>query len=396
MMNKKKLVFIFNSRFGLSMQTALDFFREKKLFEISILDDQGTYFNKYLAEKIGVTLFTERDLGFSKAINDADFIFCSFMQEFQIVFETLKTKKPQIINIWHGFPIRNFGMGNKIEREILEEIKKQPMSKFITIHHIVISEFYEKVFENGFFGLKNKFWKLGNIRYQAIVNENVNARFLVKNLFHNRDIKHVIMYTPTHSLGNGGEVSIWPDYDSKRFNDFLVRNKIIFLIKQHDGKSVIVSGESNIIELDTSQLLAAGIYTQHLFFYIDLLILDSSSLVIDYFLVDKPIIFNKAPSEYLDRVGGYISKVFFNAGHIIKNQDQAEKSILEALASDPFSKKRSLVTSKIYSDNFSNPLENIFDLISNNSSLDGLNDFDLKKGNGEKIISRMRKLFRFK
>lgn len=346
------------------MQSALDFFRREKGCEIFVMDEQGTYFNNYLASKIDIQLFTARTAEFAEVLNEADFIFCSFIQEINMVFELLRSSKPQVVNIWHGFPIRAIGFNSIEERKMLEEVRSHPVAELVTIHHILLSEFYEKTFQSSFSGLKNIFWNFGNIRASSILDENVHARFMIKNLFHNRDIEHVIMYTPTHSLDKDKLIPIWPDYDGARLNQFLLDNKIIMLIKQHDGGGVQFETGSNIIELDTSKLLEVGIYSQNLFRYIDLLMADVSSVVIDYFLLDKPVIFNQVPLEYLNRVGGYMSTDFFQAGHVVTTQEEAESAIINALKLDPFKESRKSVISEVYRVSDGDTLNKILDLIS--------------------------------
>lgn len=112
---------------------------------------------------------------------------------------------------------------------------------------------------------------------------------LKKIRFSNNDYKHVILYLPTHRNQGKIQIQVKELFDFEKLNEFLTKNKILFVIKKHfyhNNERTNLTGYQNIIDL-TGQ----NYDTQELLYNSDILVTDYSGCYMDYLLLNRPIIF---------------------------------------------------------------------------------------------------------
>jgi len=108
----------------------------------------------------------------------------------------------------------------------------------------------------------------------------------------------IILYAPTHRKeGFGGEI-LFDSMDFSIFNDFLIREDATMLIKMHfhhenNNNYLFKDSFSNIKFLKNNDVLDIN----HLLPFVDVLISDYSGILLDYLILDRPIIFTSFDLE---------------------------------------------------------------------------------------------------
>jgi len=125
------------------------------------------------------------------------------------------------------------------------------------------------------------------------------------------DGKKIIFFVPTFRMGYSklqGSKSLenifgFQEFDSKSFNEFLLRNNLLFVYKLHPNEEKFYSEYTNLINTELSCRLSNDVLSEHdldLYQIInaaDILITDYSGIFIDYLLLDRPIIFTPVDLE---------------------------------------------------------------------------------------------------
>ncbi len=127
----------------------------------------------------------------------------------------------------------------------------------------------------------------------------------------------ILIWMPTYKRVKGGKVlrgiktdSAFniPDFDVHRFNEMLKRENAICLLKPHFVQLIEkeLQAFDHIRIIDDGWILRQGITLYHLLACTDVLITDFSSVMIDYTLLDQPIMcFSKALEEFKQMQGLY-------------------------------------------------------------------------------------------
>ena len=347
------MVFIFfketKVNYDINMKLLVNFIYKKyrKKHNIIIYDKH----NKYLRRK-DIKYFNDYNSQFIESISNANYIFCSFYQDIiKIIKHLPKNHKCKIINIWHGMPIRNIANLNKHEsKECLELISYKDKN---IIKHIVTSNFYQSFFCKAFNTGKKNVFPLGNIRESVVLKRKKTAFKYIKKISKGVKFKKIVIYCPTYYSCTKKNIFIYDDYDAKTFNHFLKKNKILFLYKKHDLENrEFKCSESNLIEIDNSKLkeFGGGLSTQELFPYVDMLISDISSILIDFLLCDLPIMFCDTTDNFKKEVG-LIFEDIFECGYTNKNQKELLNNMMKELNNDSFAKKRRAFCNKTHAYN---------------------------------------------
>ncbi len=130
----------------------------------------------------------------------------------------------------------------------------------------------------------------------------------VKNYLRIKNYSTVVFWLPTYRKSNTGEIredgTIFnnpfnlPDFNQRMMNDFFLSNNIICFFKVHPMADLgDFKSSSNLILIDDEYLYNRNLTLYNALAISDLLITDISSVVIDYMLLDKPIILSFADKE---------------------------------------------------------------------------------------------------
>lgn len=352
--------------FDVNMFEAVKFFCRQEFsgeFSIHVLDVYNRYINEDIAKKLNITLYNNFDNDLLTICRESDYIFCSFYQDIEHVLDILENNKARIINLWHGFPIRNICAMSPLEATYAHKTLYHPQK--LCVHHIVSSEFYRQHFVKAFLTSIENVHIYGNIRRDMICNKNPDTDSYIKEI--SRDVVYdkIILFCPTHSIVMGQNVLPWDNYEINIFNEFLVKNNILFLFKVHDAGGIdhhISDAATNIKEINSADLLQHGLFTQNLFQYADILITNASSVITDFILLNRSVIFTDVPENY-KKDNGFISDKFFKIGPIVKNQEELIFTIKETLKQDNFKEQRKELMDMLYKYTDSNTLKRIYKLI---------------------------------
>jgi CDP-ribitol ribitolphosphotransferase / teichoic acid ribitol-phosphate polymerase len=197
----------------------------------------------------------------------------------------------KLIQLWHGTGFKNIGLRTDTysRKDIIVKRNEYNKYEFIIASSEKDKKFYEDCFEIEnveITGLPRNDRLLYNDN-NGYINDDINVN----------EYKKVILYAPTFR----DKHSIIPFSDSFyiKLQSWLVKMNYVFLIKKHpaDDKLSIPNSYKSIIDITNT---SGDI--QEILPLTDILISDYSSIVVDYLLLDKPIIFYTYDFDY------YISK----------------------------------------------------------------------------------------
>ena len=241
------------------------------------------------------------------------------------------------VNIWHGMPIKRIGL-------------MLPGSVRIQSRFILAT---------------STFW--GYVMKRATPSDTVlDECGLPRNdrLFSNREdvlrkvgvpgCKHIIVWLPTYRTSIRGELREdgrefgnsfeMPDINLSTLNEFMRTNDAVLLSKPHPMAMNVGPREwSHLKIIHDSWLTGRELTLYKMIGGSDVLITDISSVMIDFLLVDKPVI-HAFPDieEYRDSRGFSVEPIGdFFAGEVVNNQEELLKALkIELSGMDPHAKKR--------------------------------------------------------
>lgn len=207
------------------------------------------------------------------------------------------TRGTKIIQLWHGAPIKRLKrasatINNKLLKLLLIFIYKVSHYCFPEVGLVsTISSFFRKDLAD-FLGVENNKVKvLGQPRNDAFFKKKK------KKIFGKYEgLKKYILFAPTHR-GNKGNLKFFTDKFLLKLNKYLNQNNFLFVIKVHpwsSKKKQLYKNYSNIINAS----FLKNVDIQDMLCKTDILIADYSSIIFDFALMDKPIIFY--PFDYDD------------------------------------------------------------------------------------------------
>ena len=241
------------------------------------------------------------------------------------------------INVWHGMPIKR--IGRMLQR-------KQDIQAKYTIS---TSPFWQGIIERSM-PPKDAVLMTGLPRNDHLF----NSREAVMDRLDLDRSQRLIAWLPTYRKSVRGELRLdgnhyesifeMPDIDPIVLNTLLKRHHAILWVKPHPMASSLSAREwSHIRIIEDESLVEDGLSLYQLLAASDLLITDISSVVIDFLLVDKPII-HAFPDieEYRDSRGFSVEPIEdFFAGEVVNNQEELLKALdIELSGTDPHAKKR--------------------------------------------------------
>lgn len=210
-------------------------------------------------------------------------------------------KKRLIINLWHGVPLKKIALLDpnlkKAARIYFKKIFSENYTCILTTSHELIP-----LMARSFAVSEDKIKVWGQPRNDGLFQKN-DCREILGQLFPDLpEYTKTVLYAPT--FRDYGQVQLFPfkDFDQKQLEAFLDEKNMLLFIRTHvaeQGSAAPYLGK-RIRFLGNEQAEdVTGILN-----IFDCLITDYSSIYIDYFLTDKPMIFLPYDrQQYLDGRG---------------------------------------------------------------------------------------------
>ena len=205
------------------------------------------------------------------------------------------------VQLWHGIPLKKIKYDDKINENkhhnpFYNGIKSALLFIFPFLNDsfdliISSSEEVTQRMASAFRVDPNKIIKTGYPRMDRILvpkDEQLNLINLRKDW---SKFGTIILYAPTHRKEGHGGASLFDSMDFPKFNEFLSKNDAVMFIKSHYyheiNKNYVVNKLlSNIIYLTAGDVPDIN----NILPFVDVLISDYSGVLLDYLILDKPII----------------------------------------------------------------------------------------------------------
>lgn len=250
------------------------------------------------------------------------------------------------VNIWHGMPIKRIGWMLEDNRGIASD------------YAVATSPFWAEIMDRS---MKPKRPSLScgiprNDRLFSDRREILGKLGLPPN-------QRLLAWLPTYRKSVCGEVRNdgtefgnafeLPDIDPAKLNDYCRQQDVILILKPHPmAMKPELKSFSHLWFIDDAWLHQKSLSLYELLGATDLLISDISSVVIDYLLLDKPIIHAFADSDEYQKTRGYSVECIdeWFAGEVVKNMQELIQAIdLELAGKDPHRTVRQKIKSLSHS-----------------------------------------------
>lgn len=260
-----------------------------------------------------------------------------------------------ILNLWHGMPIKTIGFNEpNLDKELLKCYKNY--GKYA--HFFVSSDIFKQLMLSTFEGKYFNSHITGQPRTDLIWDKSNSKK--IEELFHFSKYKKVIFYMPTYKenvVVRNSQVDTeyknifyMNDYNESEFIKYLEENDILFIMKPHpfdepfyEKHMDTIPRSENFKFVKNEFFLNNEINHYEIFKYIDLMISDFSSVVIDYMILNKPVIFlNNLTNEYSSNRGMILSDNFniLMPGIKVDNFKSLKLEIEENLKNDKYKELR--------------------------------------------------------
>jgi len=246
------------------------------------------------------------------------------------------------IQVWHGIPFKGFA-GNRLTKKSFNKYDLHPVS----------SQWLANYYINEIGVEQNKVAVTGYPRSDDLINNIYNKKQIIQEAGFRED-KKIILYAPTWAQDSNKSKSLFPWGEDnqyiKEFTQFIENNNLQCIIRTHpnwDGltpqlKSIISQSKNLIInslkkEPDTNKFLSVS----------DICITDYSSIINDFLVLDRPMIFLEPNMELFKH--GFALKPEERAGIIAKNESEMYNAILRSIKEpEEYSAKRHELIKKIH------------------------------------------------
>ena len=224
---------------------------------------------------------------------------------------SFKPKKTVFLNTWHGVPLKVIGNGYKNRNDY----------DFSDVDFMCYSGEYEKdIYVKGFNVQLNNLVMCGLPRNDILylADESVKEEF--KKKYHIPEGKTVILYAPTfRDVGkNSVDAALEIPIDFKKWEKKLGDNYIV-LCRMHYHTTELLGVEYNDFVIDCTGVENIS----DLYIISDILISDYSSSMIDYSILEKPIIsYAYDKEEYAKNEGFFVPLDEALPGMVFENEDQ--------------------------------------------------------------------------
>lgn len=221
---------------------------------------------------------------------------------------TRKLKNRKIINLWHGVAIKQI----ELLMPNIDEEKLLLLKNNSTLYDMVIaSSEQDKVTNASAFGIPlNQVHVTGLPRYEILKQDYILGNVLKLEDSKIRKIKgtrKLVLFAPTFRENNTSAIEQITSTEWKAISSFAEESNIVFGIRPHpyDIKHLPkqIQEDASFSLFENSEFTEVNILLKHT----DILIVDFSSIWIDYLLLHKPIIgFSKDYNWYLEKERGFV------------------------------------------------------------------------------------------
>ena len=261
--------------------------QHKLLFQqIKSLYPQISYYSKSFS---GFKLFFKTKNIVISHGSDASYFFPYF----------LNIHSKNIINLWHGIPLKRLSLQVRGIREV------KSRNRFQKFTAICAASIFEQFLLASCFDMHiDDVWLTGTPRNDYLLYP--NNELLQEYSYLN---KKVILYAPTwREYGDRSSFFPFEDKDLERLNSFLETQDAYLLMRGHREEMERIS--ANYGEKKLSRILPAHqeIFqdAQRLLAHVDVLVTDYSSIYLDFLLLDKPMIFIPYDLEQYKSYRGFL------------------------------------------------------------------------------------------
>lgn len=268
------------------------------------------------------------------------------------------------INLWHGSALNRVGWGARAKSNtpffsmIHEMIKERFYCGYDQM--ALTSEYFENTFNSGHIARsKGEFLNLGYPRNDSIISKVENQEICLDERklseIKSIDNKFVLFYLPTWDRKEENPID-YQDLDS-----WLEDKDSVMVVKEHFNNT----NPDDIDELDNVIVLPTDFDIYPVMKYSDCLISDYSSVIIDYLLVDKPIIFFCYDREsFSNYIGFELDYDFFTPGPKAYSFEDLKSSISNVIAEDEYSEEREIIRKKLFDHPSSTSSDSIYEILS--------------------------------
>lgn len=244
----------------------------------------------------------------------------------------LKKDKCEYIQTWHGTPLKKLGldmdylnMSGDIDIERYKENFKYNSSKWDYL--ISQNHFSSQIFKRAF-DFKETILEIGYPRNDILIKEKDNIELIkeIKKSFNIPYDKKIILYAPTWRDNAFHSDGIYKFSSAINFDlmEKELSDEYILIVKQH----YLVSEKSHYdSHSGFVRMLDGKTEIQELYLISDILITDYSSVMFDYSILKRPMIFYTCDMEfYKDNIRNFYFDIYEEApGKIVKNNEKLIK-----------------------------------------------------------------------
>ena len=205
------------------------------------------------------------------------------------------------VQLWHGIPLKKI----KYDDEITENQHHNPFYNGIKSTLLFIFPFLNDSFDliissseevtkrmaSAFRVDTNKIIVTGYPRMDKILSPKEDRLNFINIRQDWSKFAKIVLYAPTHRKEGHGGASLFDSMDFHQFNEILSQNNVAMFIKMHyhhelNNNYLVNKSFSNIIYLEESDVQDIN----NILPLVDILITDYSGVLLDYLILDKPII----------------------------------------------------------------------------------------------------------
>ena len=260
------------------------------------------------------------------------------------------------IQIFHGLPFKGLMPELKDSRFVFKIYRKERASY---LGYVVTSQETKRISEGWYH--KNCII-LGYPRNDVFFDHNLVFEDY-KNKFNLGQFTKVLLYCPTFRDKRTSKVPFTVNF-LKNLNDYLIKHNYVLLLKNHPNEISYFNVEdySNIIDV-SSQVNDV----QDLLIHIDVLITDYSSVVLDFILMNKPIIFYPYDYDEYTKIRKWDIDYFSTVpGPFAKNEEEFLKclqSIETTFNKSDYKEKFEELKNKYYLNKDGKSCERLYDFL---------------------------------